>query len=93
MVIFIVWIAFVLLQWKKHELHTKVFERFYNIIMLCEDSKILEYNQYQKSNKAPFVIYANLECLIAKIDGCKNNPLNSYIPKVSGHIHQVFQCL
>ena len=39
--------------------------------MLCEDSKILEFNQYQKSNKAPFLIYANLECLIAKIDDVK----------------------
>ena len=93
MVIFIVWITFVLLQWEKLESNKKVFEGFYNIIMLCEDSKILEFNQYQKSNKTPFLIYANLECLIAKIDGCKNNPLNSYITKVSGHIHQVFQCL
>ena len=38
-----------------------------------EDTKILELNQYQKSNKVPFIIYADLECLIEKIDGCKNN--------------------
>ena len=56
MVIFIVWITFVLLQWEKLESHKKVFEGFYNIIMLCEDSKILEFNQYQKSNKTPFLI-------------------------------------
>ena len=38
--------------------------------MYFEDTKILEFNQYQKSNKAPFVIYADLECIIEKIDGC-----------------------
>ena len=25
-------------------------------------------NQYQKSDKAPFIIYADLECLIEKIE-------------------------
>ena len=38
------------------------------------DTKILEFNQYQKSDKAPFIIYADLECIIEKTDGCKNNP-------------------
>ena len=45
--------------------------------MSCEDTKILEFNQYQKSDKAPFVIYADLECIIENSDGCKNNPENS----------------
>ena len=49
---------------------------FCNIIMPSEDTKILEFNQYQKSDKALFIIYADLECLIEKIDGCKNNPGN-----------------
>ena len=44
--------------------------------MPSEDTKILELNQYRKSYKAPFVIYADLECVIEKIDGCKNNPEN-----------------
>ena len=39
--------------------------------MPSEDTKILEFNQYQKSDKAGFIIYAYLECLIKKIDGCK----------------------
>ena len=39
--------------------------------MLSENLKILESNQYQKSNKAAFIIYADLECIIEKIDGCK----------------------
>ena len=37
--------------------------------MPSEDIKILEFNQYKESDKAPFVIYAYLECLIEKIDG------------------------
>ena len=45
--------------------------------MPSEDTKILEFIQYQKSNKAPFITDADLECLIEKIDGCKNNHENS----------------
>ena len=44
--------------------------------MSSKDTKILEFNQQQKSDKAPFIIYANLECIIEKIDGCKNNSEN-----------------
>ena len=36
-----------------------------------------------KSDKAPFTIYAYLQCLIEKFDGCKNNPENSSTTKVS----------
>ena len=58
--------------------------------MPSEDTKILEFNQYQKSDKAPFVIYADLECLIEKIDGYKNNPENSSTIKVSEDIPSGF---
>ena len=51
----------------KRESHKKVCENkeFCNVedtkIMLpSEDTKILEFNQYQKSDKAQFVIYADL---------------------------------
>ena len=37
--------------------------------MPSEDAKILDFNQYQKSDKASFIIYANLEGIIVKIDG------------------------
>ena len=53
--------------------------------MLSENTKILEFNQYQKSNKEPFIIYADLECLIEKIDRCENNPENSFTTKVGEH--------
>ena len=42
--------------------------------MSSEDITILELNQYHKSDKAPFIIYADLEYLIVKKDGCKTNP-------------------
>ena len=54
--------------------------------MPSEDPKTLEFNQYQKSNKGLFLIYADLECIIEKTDGCKNNPENSSTIKVSTHI-------
>ena len=44
--------------------------------MPSEDTKLLEFNQCHKFDKALFIIYANLECIIEKIDRCKNNPEN-----------------
>ena len=44
--------------------------------MPSKDAKILEFSQYQISDKAPFIIYADLECIIEKTDACKNNPEN-----------------
>ena len=54
--------------------------------MPSQDTKILEFNQNQKSTKVPFVIYADLECIIEKIDGCKTNSGNSSTIKVGEHI-------
>ena len=58
--------------------HKKVCENkdLCNIAMHSEDTEILQFNQHQKSGKAPFVIYADLEYLIEKIDGLKYNPEN-----------------
>ena len=58
--------------------------------MPSEDTKVLEFDQYQKSDKVPFIIYPDLECTIEKIDGCKNNPENSSTTKVSEHIPSSF---
>ena len=52
--------------------------------------KLLEFNQYQKSEKAPFIIYADFEYIIEMIDGCKNNPEHSSTSKVSEHIPSGF---
>ena len=52
--------------------------------------KMLEFNQCQKFNKAPFRIYVDLECLIENIYGCKDNTENSYTRKVGEHISSSF---
>ena len=44
---------------------------------------ILESNHYQISVKEPFIIYADLEFIIEKIDRCKNNPESSSETNVS----------
>ena len=50
--------------------HKKVSENkdFCNIIIPSEDTKTLEFNQYRKSDKTPFIIYEDLECIIEKTD-------------------------
>ena len=47
----------------KLESHKKICENkdFSSVEMPSEDTKILEFNQYQKFDEAPFIIYANLE--------------------------------
>ena len=58
--------------------------------MRFRKTKLLEFNQFRKSDKVPFIIYANLECITEKIDGCKKNPENSSTTKVSEHIPSGF---
>ena len=55
----------------KLQSHKRVCENkeFCNIVMPSEDTKMLELSQYQKSDKAPFIIYADLDCILEKIDG------------------------
>ena len=60
--------------------------------MPSDDTKILKFYQYRKYDKAPFIIYADLECKIKneKNDRFKNNPDNSSTAKVSEHIPSGF---
>ena len=58
--------------------------------MLSEDIKILEFNQYHKSHMAPFIIHADLECLMEKMDGCKNDLENLSTTTVGEHIFPGF---
>ena len=39
-----------------------------------EDNKILKYNHEEKSMKDPFIIYADLESLLEKMNNCYDNP-------------------
>ena len=77
---------------KKLDPYKKVCENkdFCKVIMPSEATKILEFNQYQKSDKAPFIIYADFECLIEKIDECKKSSENSFTTKVGQHFPSGF---
>ena len=86
-------IAFVRLEQKnKPESNKKVCENndFSSAVMPSADTKILEFKQYQKFDKTPFIIYADLESLIEKIDGFKNNPEKSSTAKIGQHIPSGF---
>ena len=50
-----------------------------------EDNKILKDIPGKKSLKVPFTIYADLECLLQKINTCSNNPEKSYTEKKTRH--------
>ena len=68
--------------------HEKVCKNkdFYGIVMPSEKDNILEFNQYMKSDKMPYIIYADIESLIRKTDGCTNSPVNSSTTKIDEHI-------
>ena len=59
---------------------------FCGIVVPSEKDNILELNQYMESDKMPYIVYADIESLIKKIDGCVNNPENSSRTKVGKHI-------
>ena len=50
-----------------------------------EDNKILKYNQGEKSMKAIFTIYAELESLLEKMNTSHNNPKKSSTTKINKH--------
>ena len=71
----------------KLEKHKKICENrdYFHVEMLNEDNKIIKYNQGEKSIKSPFVIYADLECLLEKISTCYNNPEESSTTEINKH--------
>ena len=50
-----------------------------------EINKFLKYNHGEKSLKSPFVIYADLECVLLKKQSCQNNPNESYTEQKAIH--------
>ena len=57
-----------------------------NIEMPSPNNNIIKYNSGEKSLELPFIIYADLECLLKKIDTCYNNPELSSTTKINQHI-------
>ena len=46
----------------------------------------IKYNQGEKSIKLPFVVYADLVCLLEKLSTCYNNPAESSTTKINKHM-------
>ena len=72
----------------KLNVHKKICENheYCNIEMSSPNNNIMKYNQGEKSLELPFIIYADLECLLKKIDTCQNNPDLSSTTKINQHI-------
>ena len=68
--------------------HKKICENneYCNIEMPSPNNNLIKYNQGDKSLKLPFIIYADLECILKKIDTCQNNPDLSSTTKINQHI-------
>ena len=58
--------------------------------MPSENTKISEFNQYEKYDKTTFIIYVDFESSIQKIDRYKNNPEKLSTTKVSEYISSGF---
>ena len=53
--------------------------------MPTKDNNIIKYNHGEKSMKLPFLIYADVECLLEKMSTCQNNPNKSSTTKINKH--------
>ena len=67
--------------------HKKVCENhdYCYVEMPEEYNKILKYNEGEKSMVSPFIVYADLECLLKKTDTCHNNPETSSTANINKH--------
>ena len=71
----------------KLESHKKGCENhdYYGVEMPNKDNEILKYNHGEKSMKAPFVIYTDLESLLEKMSICYDSPEKSSTTKINKH--------
>ena len=71
----------------KPEAHKKICENhdYCHVEMPTKDNNTIKYNQGEKSIKLPFVVYADLECLLEKISTCQNDPNESSTTEINKH--------
>ena len=71
----------------KLEAHKKTCENhdYCRVEMRTNDNNKIKYNQGEKSIKLPFIVYADLECLLEKMSTCYNNPKESSTTKINKH--------
>ena len=72
---------------KKFRKHEKVCNDhdYGHVEMPNKDNKILKHNHREKSLKAPFMIYVDLECFLEKMHSCQNNLEKCYTEKKTKH--------
>ena len=71
----------------KLESHKKICENhdYCHVEIPTKDNNIIKYNHGEKSMKVPFIIYADLECLLEKMSTCINNTNESSTTKINNH--------
>ena len=71
----------------KFEAHKKICENrdYCRIEMPTKFNNVIKYNHGEKSIKLPFVVYADLECLLEKMSTCYNNLEESSTTKINKH--------
>ena len=58
--------------------------------MPTKNNNIIKHNHGEKSMKLPFVMYADVECLLEKMSTCINNPNESSDTKINKHTPSVY---
>ena len=71
----------------KLESHKKICENhdYCHVEMPTKNNNIIKYNRGEQFMKVPFIIYADLECLLEKMSTCINNPNESSTTKINKH--------
>ena len=71
----------------KLEEHKNICENheYCHVEMPTKDNNIIKYNQGEKSVKLPFIICADLECLLEKMSTCYNNLEESSTTEINKH--------
>ena len=71
----------------KLEAHKKICKNrdYCHVEMPAKVDNTTKYNQGEKFIKLPFVVYADLECLLEKMSTCYNNPEKSSTTKINKH--------
>ena len=65
--------------------HEEICNKHDSCHMEMPEQVILKHNPGEKSLKAPFTIYLDLECLLKKEQSCQSNPEKSYTEKKAIH--------
>ena len=75
----------------KLDAHKKICEShdYCRVEMPTNDNNKIKYNQGEKSIKLPFIVYADLECLLEKINTCYNNPKGSGSEKTNALLNLI----